>query len=209
MRRASQAAVQSQDPRIQARLIATNCDALLHWVGIEPSATEVPRLRRAAIATGDPFCLVAFHSLVAEFEAKKGLLSNAKHSAEIARGLLEEWPNIWQQGRLAVARAGIHIIESDYDSGLSSTLEALECAEQSGSRRVRIPALGNLAHIKLVQGDLAAAREAVLQFFAAAQKGGNTEIAALDTQLQIALASGDLPLAGALAQPVHKRHRRA
>src|SRR5262245_11856839 len=33
MRRASQAAIQSQDRRVQARLIATNCDALLHWVG--------------------------------------------------------------------------------------------------------------------------------------------------------------------------------
>jgi len=204
MHRAFSAATQCADPKISARLIASYCDSLLHFVGIEPAAAEVPRLRQAAIATGDPFCLIAFHSIVAELKAKKGSISEAKHSAETAHGLLQQWPHVWQQGRLAVARSGIHILESDYDRALSAATEALDCAEKTGSRRLRIPALGNFAHIKLAQGELEDATKAVNHFLSLVQKGGNSEIAGLDTLLQIALAKRDLELSGRLAQQVYE-----
>jgi ATP/maltotriose-dependent transcriptional regulator MalT len=189
--RALQAADDSHDPRTKARLIVANCDALLHGVGIDSAAAEIPKLRRAAIATGDPFCSVSLHSLVAEIKAQKGSIASAKTSVDTARSLLERWPNVWQKGRIAVTSAGLHIIESDYEKALAATLEALDCAEKTGSRRLRIPALGNLAHIKLAQGELDDAENAVSEFLTTALKGGNAEIAGLDNRLQIALAQGD------------------
>ena len=73
MHSAFAAAKTAPDRRKEARLIAANSEALLSWIGIEPAAAELPRLRRAAISTGDPYCLIALHSLVAELKAKKGL----------------------------------------------------------------------------------------------------------------------------------------
>jgi DNA-binding NtrC family response regulator/tetratricopeptide (TPR) repeat protein len=199
MHQASQAADHSQDPRLVARLLASYCEGLLHFK-IESVEAELGRLRRAAIATGDPFSMIAFHTLNAELNAKRGAIGGAKKSTDTARSLLQEWPNLWQLGRLANVRSGIHIIESDYEEALSATLQALRYAEQSGSRRVRIPALGNLAHIKYVQGRLQDADEAVETFLLLVQKGGNTHIAALDTQFQIAVAKGAYALARRLAE---------
>jgi DNA-binding NtrC family response regulator len=199
LHQASAAAVLSNDRRLQARLIASNCAALLNWIGIEPAAAELPQLRKAAISIGDPYCLVSYHSILAQIRAKKGLIESAKRSVDTASGLLKRWPNVWQQGRLAITSTAISILESDYECALVSTKEALSCAEQSGSRRIRVPALGNFAHIKLAQGELVEAHKAINQCLADVQKGGNTEIGLLDTELQIALAGRDLGLAGVLA----------
>ncbi len=202
MRAAANAAAESQSPKLEARLIASHAEALLHWVAIEPAAEEIPKLRRACIVAGDSFSLIAFHKLVAEIQAKKGLAAAARQSLKTARSLISSWPNVWQQGRLAVTSSGIEIIQSDYEAALEFTHEALSCADKSGSRDIRLPALANLAHIKLAQGKLDEAREAIVAFKSMVRAGGNTEIGLRDTEMEVALAAGDLDLATELAKDV-------
>ena len=202
MRLAMLAAVQAQSPKLEARLIASNAEALLHCGALEPAAEEVSKLRRACVAADDSYSLIAFHKLVAEIKAKMGLTAAARLSVNAGRSLLSSWPNVAQEGLLAVTSSAIEFMQSDYDAALHWTTEALRCAEKSGSREIRVPATGNLAHIRLAQGKLDQARKAVAEFLAAVRKGGSTEIAGLDTEIEIAIAAGDLELAAKLAQRV-------
>ncbi len=202
MRAAMNSAAQAESPKLEARVIASNAEILLHSVAIEAAAEEIPKLRRACIASGDSYSLIALHKLVAEIKAKKGLAAAARISVNAARSLLKSWPNVWQQGRLAVTASGIEIIQSDYDSALEYTNEALLCAEKSGSNEIRMAALGNLAHIKLAHGKLDEAREANKAFQSMVRVGGGTEIGGRDTEMEIALAADDLELAHQLAERV-------
>jgi hypothetical protein len=193
-RRAISLARDCQDRRLEARLIASLAEALLHWVGIEPAAAEISTLRKTAISAGDGYALISLHSLIAEIHAKRRSLHTAYASLNTARSLLRTFNNVWQQGRLAITSAGIAIVNSDYSSGLDFTFEALECAERSGSRELRIPALGNLAHIRLVQQDLDASEEALRSVLSIVRKGGSSEICARETQIQVAIARYDIDL---------------
>ncbi len=103
---------------------------------------------------------------------------------------------------MAITSAGISLIQSDYDQALVCTNEAMGCAERSGSRELRIPALGNLAHIRLAQQSVGASRDALDELLEVVRKGGSTEIGVRDTQMQVALAQGDVELAGVLASEI-------
>ena len=143
--------------------------------------------------------MVALHSLRAEIQAKRGHLVAASRSLEVAKSVLSGFENVWQQGRLAVTGAGIAIINADYQQALLYTEEALLCARKSGSRELKIPALGNLAHIKLAQDSADAADAALRELLTDVKRGGATEIGVRDTQMQLALAAADLDLAHSLA----------
>src|SRR5687767_6359188 len=64
MRSAMTASVQAQSPKLEARMIASNAELLLHWGALEPAAEEVSKLRRACVAAGDSHSLITFHKLV-------------------------------------------------------------------------------------------------------------------------------------------------
>ena len=146
--------------------------------------------------------MVALHSLRAEIQAKRGQLAAASNSVKVARSLLDGFGNLWHQGRLAIIGAGIAIINGDYLIALDLTGEALACAEQSGSRALRVPALGNFAHIKLAQESVGEATTVMVELLRDVQRGGVTEIGIRDTQMQLALASCDLELARRIADEI-------
>ncbi len=199
MRQAVAFAREAGDELLETRLFARLVEALLLWVGIEQAASEIPTLRRAALHVGDAYSVIAWHGLVAEIQGKRRLLAQAAASVETARGLLRRFENIWQQGRIANTSAAVSVFQSDYEKALASTNEALTCAERSGSRELWVPALGNLAHIKLAQQSIEGARTALDRLSEAVRKGGTAEIAARDIQMQVALSQGDMELATVLA----------
>jgi hydrogenase-4 transcriptional activator len=201
-RRAISLAQGYHDLRLEARLVASLAEALLHWVGIEPAAAEISTLRKTAVKAGDEHSLISLHSLTAEIHAKRRSLHKAYASLNTARSLLRTFGNVWQQGRLAITSAGVAIVNSDYRSALDFTFEALDCADKSGSRELRTPALGNLAHIRLVEQDLDASEDALRNVLSLVRKGGSSEICARDTQMQVAIARNDVDAAAALSDEI-------
>ena len=199
MRAALALAAEAQSPRLEARLLFSNAEAHLHWMNIERAAQQIPKLRRACLASGDPYSLIGLHTLLAEIQAKKGIAAAARLSIKTARSLLQSWPNVYQQGRLAVIGCGLESFQSNYEAALEFTMEALACSERSGSREIGVPALANLAHIKLALGELGEARSAITEVLTVIRRGGDAEIGALDTEMDIALAGGELELAQTFA----------
>ena len=197
------AAQASGDPKLQARARASYIEGLLHWVGIEPATVEIQKLRQEAIRAADPYSLVELHWLNAEIKAKRGLVSAAAASIAAGRSLLSRFGNLGQQGRLAIIASGVAIIQSDYDAALKNALEALDCATKSGSRELRIPALNNLAYIRLTQQGFDDARM-YLDELLGIQKSEFTDLGVRDTAMMLALASGDLERATSLANVISK-----
>ena len=100
MGRAFAAVKATEDTKLEAILSAQYTQALLNWVGVEAAALEIPRLRQLAVRSGEPHAMIALHLLVAEINARRGLVSGTTTHLEIARGLLKQFENFWQQGRL-------------------------------------------------------------------------------------------------------------
>jgi DNA-binding NtrC family response regulator len=207
MTRALAAATATQDDAIESRLRADNAHALLQWVGVEAAALELPKLRQVAVRAGDAMGMIAVHSLVAEINARRGLVGAATSSIETARALLARFDNAWQRGRLAVIETGVAIIRSDYKTALECTAEALACAKRSGSREIQIPALGNLAFIKLAHGSFDEVRTTVRQLREEMRHGGasTAEISISDTEMLLALAEGKLNDAAAIESTISAR----
>lgn len=203
MKRAAQLSAESGDARLQTRFMCSFAQGLLHWVGIEPAAIEVSKLRKEVIRSGDPHSMVALHYLCAEIQAKRGLLVAAEQSIRTAKTILGGFVNVWQQGRLAITSTGIAIFNADYAAALEFTREALYCADRSGSRELKIPALGNLAYINVAQESIEAAKGVIGEVLGIVRRGEASEIGIRDTQMQLALASGDLELARSLADEVY------
>ena len=202
MARALKAAGATQDARVEARVRAQYAHALLRWVGTEAAELEIPQLRQVALRAGDATAMIAVHTLIAEINAQRGLVLAATASIETARGLLARFNNAWQQGRLAIISAGTSILQSDYASALDYTRDALACGEESGSHDIRIPALGNLAFIKLAQGEFDESRTALRELLDEMLKSGKSlmEISTRDTEMQLAIAEGDVDEAARIEQ---------
>jgi DNA-binding NtrC family response regulator/tetratricopeptide (TPR) repeat protein len=191
MGKALDAASRLQDVALEARVIASCTELLLHCVGLEPATLELPKLRRAALRAGDPFSLIEFHSLNAEVSAQRGLLSITAASIDTARGLLSKFPNVAQEGRLANIASCLAAAYSDADEALRCAAKALECARSSGVRLIQLPALNNLVNVKLTQGKFEEARPFLDELLATVSTGNITELAYRDTQMLLAIATND------------------
>jgi transcriptional regulator with PAS, ATPase and Fis domain len=193
MARAFEAATEAGDLQAEARLRASYVHALLQWVGTEAAAVEIPKLRQVAVRAGDGPALIALHTLVAEISARKGLVKSALASIEVSQDLLSRFENAWQRGRLSIVSAGVSLLQADYDSALERNEVALGCADRSGSREIRIPALGNLAFIKLAQHKLADVQTYLQELNEELARGGVSiaEIGVRDIEMQLAIAADD------------------
>jgi tetratricopeptide (TPR) repeat protein len=202
MGKALEAAEQTQDASRYARLVASYTESLIHCVGVDAATLEIPKLRHAASRAGDAFSIIEFHSIEAEVKAKRGLFPSAASSIEVARELLERFPNAGQRARISVLATAMAISQGDYHSGLIAASEALECARATGVRTVLIPALNNFAYIKLALGQLDEVEPYLDELIRTDLSGSPTEIGTRDTQMMLALARRDLEKASRIAQDI-------
>jgi len=138
--------------------------------------------------------MIALHLLVAEINARRGLVSGATTHLEIARGLLKQFENYWQQGRLAIICSAVAVLQSDYDAALQHNKDAVACANRSGSREIRIPALANLVAIQLAQGRLTEGKETLTDLLKEIRNNSPSivEVGVRDLEMALAIAEGDL-----------------
>ena len=204
MGRAFAAVKATEDNKLEATLSAQYAQALLNWVGVEAAALEIPKLRQLAIRSGEPHSMIALHLLVAEINARRGLVSSATTHLEIARGLLKQFENYWQQGRLAIICSAVAVLQSDYDSALRYNKDALAWANRSGSREIRIPALANLVAIQLAQRQLAEGKQTLTDLLTETRKNSPSivEVGVRDLEMALAIAEGDFDHAAEIERSI-------
>jgi DNA-binding NtrC family response regulator len=142
--------------------------------------------------------------LVAEINARRGLISGAATHLEIARGLLKKFENFWQQGRLAIICSAVAVLQSDYDAALRHNKDALACANRSGSREIRLPALANLVAIQLAQKRLAEGKQTLTDLLKETSKNSPSivEVGVRDLEMALAIAEGDFERAAEIESSI-------
>ena len=198
----------SADPITEARFIASHVYSLLGWVGIEPAAIELPKLRYAAMRAADPFAMIEFHTLTGEIAAKRGWILSARTSIDIAKGLLQQFCNVSQQARLDILLTGVEIMEANYEGALIHAEAALKNSRRAGTRELLIPALNNIAYVRLAQAQFEDVKGTLDELLGLIRPGGVTEVGVRDTEMMLALAVGDLERAADLANHIDELSER-
>jgi len=141
---------------------------------------------------GDLHVSAALHIFLAEMEAKRGLLQNARRHVSLGLSLLAQEPNYWLEARAENVLVAVSIMRSDVASGLLHGKRALQLSETSGSGSLRRACLGNLGNLHFLLGNF---KKAVECFTLAEQSlftAGFCTNASLDGLAQIHLREGNL-----------------
>lgn len=190
LRMAQELAALDGDKVVEARQHASLADALLHWVGIEPASCELPVLRKLTLQAGDPIASIEFHLIGAEIAMKRRENSRLAAHLNTAEGMLARYPNLVQLARLRNLQATLGAISSSQYIARALFDEAYELSVRSGSVSTTIPALANIAHTSLAIGRFEDCRHNLDRVSPLVRRGGGSEIGLLNTELQLALASG-------------------
>ena len=114
--------------------------------GLHAAMASLPIVRRSVWHAGDPLAVVALHLYVAQLEAKRGLLWNAREHVRIGRSILTGCENSWLQGTAAIDASCLAFLSSDLQTAREEARRARTrqnkagmLRSESGSREPRAP----------------------------------------------------------------------
>ncbi|HXG86686.1 MAG TPA: sigma-54 dependent transcriptional regulator [Vicinamibacterales bacterium] len=190
--------VAARNPALAAQLLAELVGALISWVGIEPALTELPRLRRVSLASGNLRALVQFHIAQGRIYAMRGWLSRAENEGRFAADLLIASPDLVLSTRIKQLQSNISIKTPDMESARVRAEECLTLAKRCGARIGIGAALGNLAHIAAVTGKFDEARPLIADALEALPQRNTLRASVFATGVEIALATNDADFAASM-----------
>ena len=148
-------------PFLEAELRARYVQDVLSWIGVEPALVGLPRLRQAALRSGNQQALCRYHIASAQIAALRGSLDFAHRELDRASGLLAAKPHAEISWLLKHFRVGLASIAGRLEEARISADEALRLARDSGAASRVAYAWGNLAHVLAAEGNFALARQAL------------------------------------------------
>ena len=135
--------------------------------------------------------MAALHIYLAETEAKRGLLRNARRHLHIGRRGLSGFSNRWLEALAENVESAIETMASDFAAALTHAWKCLELARDAGAASVQESALGNLGNLSLVASRFDDANDC-LNRARAARRGSDNWTACMETSARIYLAQGQL-----------------
>ena len=115
--------------------------------GPEAAAALLADVRHIAIRLGDPHVTAQLHLYVAEMEAKRGLLDNARRHSAIARAILGDSPNSYLEAFCSNLELAISVLLCQFDHAEACGERAFKSAELSGVAKLRRAVLSNMASL--------------------------------------------------------------
>jgi len=144
-------------------------------------------VRQLATKLGDPEITARLHLFVAQTEAKRGLLENAKRHTSVARRILRMSPNVYLEAFTGNLDLAIGVLRSEFNSALEFGLRASELARQSGAVKIQRAILGNLGNLFFEMGDFTRATGYFESALAGPQAKGAFVNAVLDSLARVYL----------------------
>jgi len=188
LRNAQELFAKTDDAVEFARFTVRYGRAVLNLVGVEAAYTELPRVRRAVLKSGDIYAVVDSHLLTAETEAKRNKRARSEAHLRVASGLLQGTSNVFQAARLEQIRSNLAAFSSDFPTALEAADRCATFASEAGWTAGLGSTLNNIALFKLALGDTEGARESLRLGSQYPHNSKIVDLAAKDTHLQILLA---------------------
>jgi transcriptional regulator with PAS, ATPase and Fis domain/tetratricopeptide (TPR) repeat protein len=154
-------------------------------------------VRQIATKLGDPEITARLHLFVAQAEAKRGLLENAKRHTSLASRILKTAPNAFLEAFTGNLDLAVAVLRSEFDVAKEYGFHALALAEQSGVAKIRSAILGNMGNLFYELGDFEGATSYFQTALAACPDNGANTTAVLESLARVHLIQGrsDLCLA--------------
>src|SRR4051812_16406996 len=147
-------------------------------------------VREIATRLGDPEVTARLHLFIAESEAKRGLLDNAKRHIAIGRRLLIGAPNTYLEAFAANLTLAITVLRSELSIGMEHGPRAMDLAKQSGSVKIQRAVLGNMGNLFLELGAYERARMCFQSALSVTPSEGMHAIATLESLARVHLREG-------------------
>jgi len=160
--------------------------------GPEAVVPLLAELRVNTMRAGDPRVTANVHLHVAQMEAKRGLIGNARRHLRLALRLLDRLQSPGLEARAANIEVALAIIGWDFQEGLTWVRRATELADLSGEASCYATSLGNLGNLLYLAGQFEESteyHERALQSFPPESDG---HCAGLESMARIRLAQGRL-----------------
>ena len=154
-------------------------------------------VRQIATKLGDPEITARLHLFVAQAEAKRGLLENAKRHTALASRILKTSPNAFLEAFTGNLDLAVAVLRSEFDIAKECGFRALSLAEQSGVAKIRSAILGNMGNLFCELGEFDRATAYFENALSASPDNGANTTAILESLARIHLIQGksDLCLA--------------
>jgi tetratricopeptide (TPR) repeat protein len=183
-------------PFLEAELRARYAQDVLSWIGVEPALAELPRLRHAALRSGNKQALSRYHITRANICAMRGSLDLAHVELDHASDLLACRPHAEISWLVKHFRGSIASMDGRLQEARVEAEETLQLARDSGVGSRVAYALGNLANVLAAEGSFALARPKLEESLATLRPLSRARLAALNTGIHVGLATNDDILAG-------------
>jgi len=115
--------------------------------GPAAASSVLADLRQLATKLGDAEVTARLHLFVAQAEAKRGLLDNAKRHTSIARRLLKTSSNVYLAAFIANQDLAFAVLRSEFDVAKECGQRAIKLADQSGVGKLRKAVFGNMGNL--------------------------------------------------------------
>jgi transcriptional regulator with PAS, ATPase and Fis domain/tetratricopeptide (TPR) repeat protein len=148
--------------------------------------------RQLAIKLGDPHVTAQLHLYVAEMEAKRGLLDNARRHSAIAKRLLAASPNAYLEAFCSNLELAVCVLLSQFDVAEALGDMAAKSANQSGVAKLRRAVLNNMASLFCETGQFERATEYFENALTASEVYGTHAWAIHDGMARVHLLRGRL-----------------
>ena len=158
--------------------------------GPAAGASVLSDLRQIATRLGDPEVTARLHLFVAQAEAKRGLLENAKRHTDLARRILKASANVYLAAFVANLDLAIAVLQSDFMLAKDCGRRAVEFADQSGVGKIRKAVFGNMGNLYYELGDFDRARTYFENALALLPASGANTTAVLESLARVHLLQG-------------------
>ena len=160
--------------------------------GPSAASSVLAEVRQIATKLGESEITARLHLFVAQAEAKRGLLENAKRHTSLARRILNTSPNAHLEAFTGNLDLAIAVLRCEFDEAKDLGARAVRSAEESGVAKIRRAVLGNMGNLFYELGEFDQALEYFESALAGPPTGGATVIAILDSLARTHLNRGRL-----------------
>ena len=166
-------------------------------------------VRQIATKLGDPRVTAQLHLVVAETEAKRGLLENAKRHTAVSQRILRTCPNAYLEAFTGNLDLAIAVLRSEFKHAKEHGFRALQLAEQSGVAKVRRAVLGNMGNLFCELGEFDRAAEYFDMVLASPTPNRAHTAAVLESLARVHLIQGRVDSCLAVLDRTNRRSFRA
>jgi DNA-binding NtrC family response regulator len=162
----------------------------------------LPEIRGIVARSGCAHLMIELRLSVARSEARFGSCDEADKHLDVARSLLDGYPNLWLAGTIELDRSNIAALRGDIDRSLCHANAALRYSQESGHFRTQMASLINSAQLLGSRGEFTLAHARLDEVIRQTNGHRQLTLAAMDGRANLLITAGDVAAAASVLKEI-------